>query len=843
MPENSPNLDSLFLAALEIASADERTAFLERACGDDHELRQEVEKLLRSHAQAGSFLNSPAPELEGTILRDAAADGLTNVLESGLARTFREGEAVVIGAAGHSVLKSLEKTVGSVPQVLLRESSAEGPEPIARPKSAEMPNRDPDSRYQLQGEIARGGMGAILKGRDTDLGRDLAIKVLLDAHKDKPEVIQRFIEEAQIGGQLQHPGIAPVYELGQFADRRPFFSMKLVKGESLSKLLADRDEPAADRGKFLGIFEQVCQTMAYAHSRGVIHRDLKPANIMVGAFGEVQVMDWGLAKVLPAGGVADEKKAQDRQEGRSIIQTLRSKMGSDTPGTFASVGSQTQMGSVMGTPAYMPPEQALGEIDNMDERADVFGLGAILCEILTGKPPYTGVDGTQVFRMASRGKLDDCFTRLDACGADAELIALVRHCLELEPQDRPCHAGELAERVTGYLQSVETKLRETELERAAQAARADAQAKQAEAERQRAESETRRLELQQRSARKLRKMLAGLSAVTLIAGLACVAALVANKRANDLAEVAQKNEADANRQRQMAQERLRQAVNSAINGVTASRGSTTAAMLRTLDALPRDMVVAELKSRFADPDQKHELGVAYALARYGEVAAPFLVSQIPGAAAEEADNIATALGKSREVSLQAILASANQSDLKQDWRLKARLAVLALQLKEPGIATEMCRIDERPDPIQRTIFIDELTTWHPNVTGLAAYGQLHSDHALRSGLCLVMGSIPLERLTAAEIDAWSPVLAEGLQSAPDSVTHSAAGWALRKWNSDLPAASEVCLPSHHRQWFVNSLGLTLVAIEPGEFMRKDIDLGNLILAAKPVVKTPRWLNN
>ena len=136
------------------------------------------------------------------------------------------------------------------------------------------------------------------KGRDTDLGRDLAIKVLLDSHKDKPEVIQRFVEEAQIGGQLQHPGIAPVYELGQFADQRPFFSMKLVKGDTLSKLLSNRDDPAADRSKLIGIFEQVCQTMAYAHSRGVIHRDLKPANIMVGAFGEVQVMDWGLAKVL-----------------------------------------------------------------------------------------------------------------------------------------------------------------------------------------------------------------------------------------------------------------------------------------------------------------------------------------------------------------------------------------------------------------------------------------------------------------------------------------------------------------------------------------------------------------
>ena len=136
-----------------------------------------------------------------------------------------------------------------------------------------------------------------------DFGRERSTKEkvksgrrLLDVHKDKPEVIQRFVEEAQIGGQLQHPGIVPVYELGQFADKRPFFAMKLVKGETLSKLMADRDKAADDRGKLLGIFEQICQTMAYAHSHGVIHRDLKPANIMVGAFGEVQVMDWGLAK-------------------------------------------------------------------------------------------------------------------------------------------------------------------------------------------------------------------------------------------------------------------------------------------------------------------------------------------------------------------------------------------------------------------------------------------------------------------------------------------------------------------------------------------------------------------
>lgn len=160
--------------------------------------------------------------------------------------------------------------------------------------------------------------------------------------------------------------------------------------------------------------------MAYAHSRGVIHRDLKPANVMVGVFGEVQVMDWGLAKVLAARGIADEKKSLEKQTEVSMIRTLRS-VGSVSP---LSLGSVTQMGSVMGTPAYMSPEQALGEIDRLDERTDVFGLGSILCEILTGKTSYVAASGGQVIRLASRGKLEDCYARLDASEVDAELIQI-----------------------------------------------------------------------------------------------------------------------------------------------------------------------------------------------------------------------------------------------------------------------------------------------------------------------------------------------------------------------------------------------------------------------------------
>jgi WD40 repeat protein/serine/threonine protein kinase len=372
----------------------------------------------------------------------------------------------LFGHEGHNVLHSLGQKLPETPRVMLREAP-HGDSVVVQPQSSEVPSKA-DSKYQLHGEIARGGMGAILKGRDTDLNRDLAIKVLLESHKDNPDVVQRFIEEAQIGGQLQHPGIVPVYELGQFADERPYFSRKLVKGQTLAALLTERQTPADDRARFLGVFNKVCETMAYAHSRGVIHRDLKPANIMVGAFGEVQVMDWGLAKVLNAGGMADEKKAHQKQD-VSVICTLHKEGSNGVP----IVGSHTLAGSVMGTPAYMAPEQALGEVDRLDERTDVFGLGAILCEILTGAPPYTGKDGTEVFRLATRGKLDDCHARLESCGAEPDLIELAWRCLAPEPEGRPRNAGAVADRISAYLASVESRLRTAEVERAAEAARAE----------------------------------------------------------------------------------------------------------------------------------------------------------------------------------------------------------------------------------------------------------------------------------------------------------------------------------------------------------------------------------
>jgi serine/threonine-protein kinase len=311
-------------------------------------------------------------------------------------------------------------------------------------------------RYQLVGEVARGGMGAILEGRDVDLGRDLAIKVILEEHRDVPEIVRRFVEEAQIGGQLQHPGIVPVYELGRFPDGRLYIAMKLVRGRTLAALLESRRSPSDDRPRFISIFEQVCQTMAYAHSRGVVHRDLKPSNVMVGSFGEVQVMDWGLAKVLDQGGVADELKARRRRDDGTAIRTIRAR----------SLDDESHAGSVLGTPAYMSPEQARGELDTVDERADVFGLGSILCEILSGQPPYVGKTGADVHRMAQRADLEDASNRLAECGAEAELIALAKSCLAPAPKDRPRDAGVILAALSAHLAGAESRLREASLAQA-----------------------------------------------------------------------------------------------------------------------------------------------------------------------------------------------------------------------------------------------------------------------------------------------------------------------------------------------------------------------------------------
>jgi hypothetical protein len=435
-------------------------------------------------------------------------------------------------------LATLERSGSSCPRILLREEPDE-PTGLVAPATLEASAASGMlGRYRVDGELARGGIGVILRGRDPDLGRDIALKRLRAEHAGDPLMIRRLVEEAQIGGQLQHPGILPVHELGVDAELRPFFAMKLVRGRALSALLQERPDPSHDRRRFLAIFEAVCQAVAYAHARGVIHRDLKPANVLVGSFGEVQVVDWGLAKVLARQGSGTDHRASGTGSmAEAVVQTARSGSGADA----------SAAGSVLGTPAYIPPEQARGEIDRLDERADVFALGALLCEILTGRPPF-GPTRAGALRQSAEGQLGAVYERLEGCGVDAELVALARRCLSVEPEDRPRDASAVARAVTAYLTSVEERAHAAEL--AAVEARAAARAE-----------------------RRIRRLALALAAVLLLLGVSEAG----------LARVEQARRAQAERLARAEQDR-REQMEKALRVVIASQGKSRWALLEAGNA-------------------------------------------------------------------------------------------------------------------------------------------------------------------------------------------------------------------------------------------------------------------
>jgi tetratricopeptide (TPR) repeat protein len=316
--------------------------------------------------------------------------------------------------------------------------------------------------HALFERIGVGGMGEVYRCGDA-LQRDLAIKVLLAELQSNADFEERFLREARLTGSLQHPCIVPVHQLGRLADGRPCYTMKLVRGRTLADLL--REEPAGPERlpRLLAVVEKVCQAMAFAHSKGVIHRDLKPSNVMVGEFGEVQVMDWGLAKEL-----SRAEPAAPPVELTEDVETL-ARVG-ETAGL-------SRAGAALGTPSYMPPEQAAGDWDIVDERADVFSLGAMLCEALTGRPPYHGANRDDLLRRARRGDLAEALGRLEKCGTDETLIALCRDCLAPERTDRPRDAEQVAQRVAKYQAAVQERLRQADLMAARAAVKAQEERK------------------------------------------------------------------------------------------------------------------------------------------------------------------------------------------------------------------------------------------------------------------------------------------------------------------------------------------------------------------------------
>ncbi len=267
--------------------------------------------------------------------------------------------------------------------------------PASQPPPSHRQATPPSGRYQDLELIGLGGMGEVRRVLDSALNRPVAMKILRSEHAGNPVARHRFGKEAQATAQLEHPGIIPVYDVGTLPDGRPYFTMKEIRGRTLSEVIGDLhpNRRARQRGdwtlrRVIAAFRQVCEAMAYAHSRAVIHRDLKPANVMVGGFGEVRILDWGLAKVLGTSEHEDDS-LEDVWE--------------YPPVSLSDAGPVTQRGSVAGTPAYMAPEQAQGELALIGPPADVYALGAMLYEILGGRRPYAGLKGRAVLDAVRRG--------------------------------------------------------------------------------------------------------------------------------------------------------------------------------------------------------------------------------------------------------------------------------------------------------------------------------------------------------------------------------------------------------------------------------------------------------
>jgi formylglycine-generating enzyme required for sulfatase activity/serine/threonine protein kinase len=625
-------------------------------------------------------------------------------------------------------------------------------------------------------------LGAVFVAQDEELHREVALKEIQQSRADDPASRSRFLLEAEITGALEHPGIVPVYGLGTYADGRPFYAMRFIKGDSLKDAIerfhgirelgeagrrgegkGGRGEPANDEGqmandapppignpqsfaslefrKLLGRFIDVCNAIEYAHSRGVLHRDLKPGNVMLGKYGETLVVDWGLAKVV------GRAYAHGGGDARSL----------QTSGSDAAL---TQMGSTLGTPQYMSPEQAEGRLDELGPATDVYGLGATLYSLLTGRPPFAGCPSELAVRRVTKGEFPT--PRQVNRHVPAALEAICLKGMALKPADRYDSPMALVDDLEHWIGDEPVSVHR--------------------------EPPTRRFARWVRKHKTLSGSVTAAIAVLIIGG---VVSQALTRRASD-------------RTRAFA----------LADAILIAQPAGVPYVIDDLRPLDR-LAVERLRKHFSNPnlDAIQRLHAAYGLADLGESLQDFLIDAIVTAPPGECRNLVAALEHVKDAALSEL---ARRASTVTDAAEKARYAIVALHLGDPQPARDSLAL--RSDPVHRTTLIHTYAAWHGDVRESAAAMAASDDGAFCSGLCAALGTIAPDALPPAEREETVKVLAELYAAAPDGGTHSAAGWALRQWKQDLPAIEPRSRPPSDRRWFVNTQGMTMVEVPTGSFL-------------------------
>jgi formylglycine-generating enzyme required for sulfatase activity len=588
--------------------------------------------------------------------------------------------------------------------------------------------------FELLERIGVGQFGFVWKARDTTLDRIVAIKI---PRRDAvgPQEAESFLREARAAGQLRHPNIVAVHEVGRLEEQLYIVS-DYIEGANLREWLVGRRMATRE---VAALCATIADALQHAHQKGVIHRDLKPGNIMMDAQGRPHVLDFGLAK----------------RETGEITMTID--------------------GKVLGTPAYMPPEQAKGDSHTVDGRADVYSLGVMLFELLSGKLPFRGERRMLLIQIQQDNP--PSLRRLDSrIPRDLETICL--KCLRKQPKDRYQNASDLADDLKRWLHNEPIRARPVS---------AIAKA---------------RLWCQRNLA----------LTIALVAAIALVAVIVSQYRA-----------------RQYVQWETRLAsAESLVEAAMTGPASAVPSAAKTLQPLT-EHAIPLLRNRLADQQTFgwRRVRVACLLAALGDADVSVVFQELRRDSSWnefEITLLALQRNKARALKLleeeSRIVRLNNPYSSDHNLRYQARLAILALHLGNYELAADMLKVVGRTNPIARTTFINVLPEWHGDLAQLAKAIDDELDGDTRSGLCLAMGGISLNQLDERERLAWQPTLQEWHAHKPDGSTHSASGWLIEKWKLELPPLSRNGRPTTGREWWYAWERLTFLRVSPGTFIRK-----------------------